>query len=191
MFGQIEIRFNDDELLRFQNMLGAVGEAQGRAALARAVNRVTRTVEGRVIKAIVKQSSIPRKIVRKAINTKLAAHKGEGPITGKVYATGDDVSLKHFAAKQFAFGVKAKIWGKWERFPGTFIFAGTYRSGQVVANGQVWQRVSIKSLPIVKMTGPAVPDELVRDTSEQVFYDTVREMLPARAMHELSRLLNA
>lgn len=191
MSSLVNIRFADDELRRFENMIGALGEREARRGLARAVNRVTRTVEGRVIRAIVKQSSIPRAIVKRSIKTRLAAHKGDGPLHGVISAIGDDLSLKHFAARQFRFGVKARLYGKWERFPGTFIWAGTYRSGQAVANGHVWQRTSGASLPIEMLRGPAVPDELIRDQALQVFEDTVRAMLPARAMHELSRLLNA
>lgn len=187
----VNIRFSDDELTRFQNMLGAVGEKKGRIALARAVNRVTRTVEGRVIRAIVKQSSIPRALVKKSIKTRLASHKGGGRLQGTISAIGDDLSLRHFKSKQFSFGVKARIYGKWERFPGTFIWAGTYRSGQAVANEHVWQRTTSKSFPIEMMRGPAVPDELIRDQSEQIFQSTVATMLPSRAIHELTRLLNA
>lgn len=187
----LTISFADDELRRFENMLGAVGEKDGRKALARAVNRTTRTVEGRVIRAIAKQSSIPIKIVRKSIKTRLAAHKGDGPLVGRISAIGDDLPLKHFAAKQFKFGVKAKLWNKWHRFPGFFIWAGTYQSGKAVMNEHVWSRSTAASFPIQMEKGPAVPDELVDRQSARIYEETVRTMLPARAMHELSRLLNA
>lgn len=187
----IKVSFADDELKRFENMIGALGAGKARQALARAVNRTTKTVEGRVVRAIAKQSSIPTKIVRRSIKTRLAAHKGNTPLIGSVRAIGDDLSLKHFSAKQFSFGVKAKIWGSWHRFPTTFIWAGTYRSGKAVANGHVWQRTTKDSLPIELQRGPAVPDELVKNESLKQYEATVRTMLPARAMHELTRLLNA
>lgn len=187
----ISIKLADDELRRFENMIGALGREKARVGLSRAVNRVTRTVQTRVIRAIARQSSIPTAIVRRSIYTKLSSQKGDGPIEGIVSAQGDPVPLKHFSAKQFSFGVKARIWGKWQRFPGTFIWAGTFRSGKAVRNGHVFQRVTASSLPIVRQDGPAVPDELVRDKSLEAFEETVRTMLPARAMHELSRLLNA
>lgn len=191
MVNRVDIRFADDELLRFENMIGALGEAKARIGLARAVNRVTRTVNGRVIRAIAKQSSIPRLIVKRSVRMSLAAHQGTGPIAGMVIATGEPVPLKHFGARQFKFGVRARVWGKMQRFPGTFIFAGTFRSGKYVRNGHVFQRSTSASLPIVRQDGPAVPDELVKNESLRVFEDTVRIMLPDRAMHELSRLLNA
>ena len=187
----VSIKFADDELIRFQNMLGALGEKDARKGLARAVNRVTRMVESRVIRAVAKQSSIPAKIVRRSVKSRLAAHVGSGPIEGVVYAYGDGVPLKHFQAKQFSFGVKAKIWGSWKRFPTTFIWAGTYKGTKAVANGHVWQRTSTKSKPIELQRGPAVPDELVKGESLRVFEELVRTKLPERAMHELGRLLNA
>lgn len=188
---QIRVSFGDDELKRFENMLGAVGAGQGRAALARAINRTTRSVQSRVVRAVAKQSSIPIKIARRSITAKLAAHKGDGPLVGIVSGIGDDLSLKHFRAKQFSWGVKAKIWGNWKRFPGTFIWAGTYRSGKAVANNHVWQRTSAASFPIELQRGPAVPDEMVTGEAERAYQDVVRTMLPARAMHELTRLLQA
>ncbi len=191
MPADVNIRLADDELIRFQNIMGALGEKEARKGLVRAVNRVTRTVHGRVIRAVVKQSSIPRKLVAKSIKMTLAAQKGSGPVYGRIAAIGDDLSLKHFQSKQFAYGVKAKIWGKWHRFPGTFIWAGTYRSGKPVGNEHVFQRTTRQSLPIEIMRGTAVPDELIRDQAEKTFEQTVRDMLPQRAMHELTRLLNA
>jgi hypothetical protein len=190
-FATVDIRLADDELARMANMMGALGQEKARVALARAVNRVTRTVYGRVVRAVARQSSIPVARVRSATYMRLAAHKGDGPIQGVVGGVGDPIPLKHFSARQFSFGVKAKIYGSWKRFPGTFIMAGTFRSGQEVANGHVFQRVSVKSKPIAMQYGPSIPDELVRDQSATVFEETVRTMLPARAMHELTRLLNA
>lgn len=188
--GLVRIEFADGELDSFANMLGALGEKQARVALSRAVNRVTRTVEGRVVRAIAKQSSIPAKIVRASVKSRLSAHKGDGPISGIVLATGEPLSLKHFGARQFSFGVRAKIWGKTTRFPGTFIFAGTFRSGKPVAGGHVWQRTTADSLPIEKQLGPSVPEEMVRDQSLRVYEETVRTMLPARAQHEIGRILD-
>lgn len=189
--GTVRIAFADDEIARFGNMLGALSEGDARKAMARAINRVTRTVEGRVVRAIARQSSIPVKIARRAIRSRMAAQKGLGPLYGTVSAIGAPLSLKHFRATQFGYGVRAKIWGKSTRFPGTFIWAGTYRSGKAVGNGHVFARTSKKSFPIELQVGPSVPEEMVKGESEKVFDQTVRTMLPARAMHEISRLLKA
>lgn len=191
MPARVNISFADDELRRFQNMIGALGERQARVGLSRAVSRVTDMVKTRVIREVAKQSSIPQKIIRQSIKTTKPKQQGSGPIQGVVAAKGNPISLREFRAKQFAFGVKARVWGEWKRFPGTFIWAGTYRSGQAVKGGHVWQRTTAASLPIEMMRGPAVPDELVKGESLKAYEQIVRDKLPERAMHELSRLLNA
>lgn len=187
----ITIRFADDELLRMENMMGALGKDKARQGLARAVNRVTRSVETRVIRAIAKQSSIPTNIVRASISTTLAAHRGDGPIQGVVRAKGTDLPLKLFNPRQFSWGVRVKLYGKTTRLPGSFIWAGTWKSGKAAFNGHVATRKTKDSFPISIEKGPAVPDVMISDAVVSVYEETVRTMLPQRAMHELTRLLNA
>lgn len=187
----VNIRFADDELKRMENMIGALGNEQARVGLARAVNRVTDTVRTRVIRAVAKQSSLPQKVVRKRVKAQKAAHKGTSEISGMVYSTGSPLSLYYFGAKQFSWGVRAKVWGSFQRFPGTFIWAGTWKSGKAVANEHVFARTTKDSLPIERQDGASIPEEMVKGESVRVYEQTVRDMLPARAMHELSRLLNA
>lgn len=187
---RLSVGFGDDDLNRFANMLGAVSEEKGRQALARAVNRTTRTVQSRVIRAIAKRSGIPTKIVRRQVRVRLASHKGEGAIDGVVYANGKPLSLKHFKARQFSFGVRAKVYNKWERIPSAFIYAGNYRSGKLFSRGHVFLRTSKDRYPVELQTGPSVPEEMVVGEAVQQYETTVAEMLPRRVAHELGRMLN-
>ena len=186
---RISVSPSDQMLERFGNQIGALSERDAHRALARAINRVTNTVHGRVIRAVVKQSSIPRNFVRAAVSKQTVRPGAGGSLEGMIFASGDPIPLKHFRARQFSYGVKAKVWGKQRRFDGIFIYAGTHRSGQDVANGHVFQRVTAAGLPIQLQTGPAVPTEMVRNEAEEVFRNTVEQMLPERIQHELSRLL--
>jgi hypothetical protein len=179
----------DGVLRRYANQLGALGERRGHQALARAVNRTTHTVHGRVARAIAKQSSIPVKIVRSQLRKQTVRPGAGGALEGIVFATGRHLPLKVFRPRQFTWGVRVKLWGKQTRLEGMFIFAGTYRSGQHVGNGHVFQRVTTASLPIEMQTGPAVPIEMVRAESAKEFERTVASMLPARIAHEIGRLL--
>lgn len=186
---RVEIVSKDNNLSKFANQLGAVGDDKGRQALARAVNRVTSSVEARVVRAIGKQSSIPVRIVRTQVKKKLAAHKGAGAIEGVVYASGTPLSLKYFNPRQSAFGVRAKVWGQVQRFPSHFMHGGRWNSGNLIAGGHVFSRTAKDRFPIEKTMGPSVPEELVRDEAARVFHQTVETMLPKRVEHELSRLL--
>lgn len=179
-----------DQMLRqFSNQLNSLSTREGHRALARAVNRVTTSVRNRSVREIARQSSIPTRIVRSQLRTVQVRPGGGGHLDGVVIATGNPVPLKHMGARQFSWGVRAKIWGERVRLEGMFIYAGTFRSGQEVARGHVFQRVTSASLPIQKQYGPAVPTEMVRGASADAFERTVETMLPERVRHELGRLL--
>lgn len=183
----IKITPADDLLHRFGNQIGAVGSRQAHRALARAINRTTITVHGRVVRAIRKQSDIPTAIIRRQVKRKLASVKG-GALEGIVSATGSPLSLKHFRARQFSFGVKAKWGGKWHEYQSAFMGP---RPGVLAPalNGHVFVRTSASRFPIEMLFGPSVPEELVRGESEKAFNETVATMLPQRVAHELGRLL--
>ena len=185
----ITIAPDDDVLKRYANQIGALGKRKAHQALARAVNRTTHTVHGRVARAIVKQSSIPARIVRQQLSKQTVRLGSGGALEGAVFASGRHVPLKEFRPRQFTWGVRVKLWGKQTRLKGMFIFAGTYRSGKHVGNGHVFQRVTTASLPIEMQTGPAVPIEMVRGESAKEFERTVTSMLPDRIAHEIGRLL--
>jgi hypothetical protein len=177
----------DDVLTRHANALGALGDRKGKVALARAVNRVTNTVYGRVAKDVSKRTSIPVTKVRRQMTKHLARPGYE--MNGVIYSAGKPMPLKEFGARQFSYGVKLKIWGKVRRFEGMFIKAGSFRGGTDVGQGHVFQRQTTASLPIDVQTGPAVPEEMIKGSTKKVFEDTVRTMLPERVNHEIRRLL--
>ena len=186
---RISVSPSDQMLKRFGNQLGALSERDGHKALARAVNRTTNTVHSRVIRAIARQSSIPTRIVRSQVSKQTVRPGALGSLEGIVYASGNPIPLKEFRAKQFSYGVKAKVWGKQRRFEGMFIKAGTFRGTKNVGNGHVFQRVTTAGLPIQMQTGPAVPTEMVKNEAKDMFENTVQQMLPQRVQHELARLL--
>ena len=186
---QIIIRPQDDHLTRWGNQIAALGDGQARAAIARAVNRTTRSAHGKVIRATAKMMSLPIKRVQKSVYMKLAAHQGTGPIQGIIGATGAPLSLKYFGAKQFSWGVRAKVFGQFERFPHAFIWAGTPNSGKAVGSGHVFKRIGSRSLPIERLFGPSIPAALIEGEAAYQFTSTAESMLPARITHELGRLL--
>lgn len=186
---RLTISPSDEILDQYANALGALGARDGHRALARAVNRTTNTVYGRVIRAIARQSSIPARVVRQAITKRTVRPGSGGDLTGVIQALGKPLPLKVFRPRQLSYGVRVKLWGQWQRMEGTFIYAGTYRSGQEVAGGHVFQRVTTASLPIEMQRGPSVPEEMVKGESERQFEQTVADMLPQRVAHEIGRLL--
>lgn len=193
--GVISIVQADAILKNFGNQIGAIGEGEAHKALARAVNRVTDTVHGRVIRAVAKQGSIPAYIVRKAINKKTVKPGSGAALEGVVSATGRPLPLSVFGPRQFSWGVRVKVWGSMQRYQGWFIYAGRWNSGNPIAGENVFENTrganakSGRNNAIVKHDGASVPEELVRKESARIFEQTVQTMLPARVAHEIGRIL--
>jgi len=186
---RVQIVAGDDILAAFGNQIAALGAGDARKALARAVNRTTTTVRSRVIRAIVKQSSIPRAIVAKQVKQRLASTRLDGgALEGVVYASGRPISLKYFQAHQFSWGVRAKVYGQWQRFPHAFMGP---KPGIIAPalHGNVFMRINVKRTPIRMLEGPSVPEEMIRGEAKKVFEETVATMLPERVRHEIGRLL--
>ena len=163
----ILIKVTGDGLPKLNRALDELGkETNAHKAYRIAVNRVgskawtatRRTLAKQVGLTQAKLKKYGRIQVRKANYTDLAF---------TVTATGAPVPLKAFGAKQFGFGVRAKPWGKSQRFPSAFIFAGSPNSGKFVGGGHVFRRTSNESLPLKMMYGPSIPKEMVQDASAE------------------------
>lgn len=188
----LRIKFEDDELERFGNMAGALGPAKTRVGLCRAISRVVDMAETRVARKIAKQSSIPLRLVRQHIRKEKPKQKDiGGPLVGAVISSGKPISLREFKPVQFSWGVRVKAWGSWQRYEGSFIHGGRWNSGKLAFSGHVMTRKGKERFPVRQENGPSVPKELLRDLSAQEFDQLVRAELPKRAMHELTRLMNA
>lgn len=186
---------SNDMLRRFDNQLKALGTGQAHKALARAVNRVTNTIHGRVIREVAKQSSIPVAIVRKQVNKRLVKPGSGHALEGKIWATGSPLPLSVFKPKQFSWGVRVKVFGTMQRYPGWFINAGRWNSRNPISGQNVFMNTrglsatSGRRNAIEKQFGPSVSEELIRGESARVFHEVAEKMLPERVSHELGRLL--
>lgn len=179
----------DGNLKRYGNMLGALGAGKARQAMARAVNRAGRTTAVQVRRALVKQTSIKRAIVNAQVRTKAAAHQGTGAIEFVIWARGSEIPLAQFGARQFSWGVRAKVWGRMQRFPHTFGAPGDNPKVVSALGGQVFVRTSSDRLPIEKVYGPSIPKEMVIGETKEAFESTAARETEKRLAHELGRLL--
>lgn len=160
-----------------------LGESKARRIYSQAMNRKGRTGYTRVVRAIAKQSSIKQKDVRAETRFIRAS---PATLTTTIKGAGGAFPLRYFKAKQFNFGVRAKVWGRSQRFKSAFIYAGTPKSGIPVSGGNVFRRTSGSSYPIKRMHGPAVPVEMLKDDSVDAFEDNARAILT-----EVERLIAA
>ncbi len=190
---RISISLGDDNLRRFQNQIGALGD-KAPPALARAINRTVDMVYTQTVRSLVRQTAAPRAIVVASLRKRYASTSG-GALEGAVQARGKELPLKLFKPKQFKAGTKATVWGKRQMFTGAFIYAGNYKSGKLVSGGHVFRNTrgfnskSGRNNKIEKMFGPSIPKEMVKDETAAQFQAIAPPILARRVEHELGRLL--
>lgn len=189
--GEVDVK----ELEQFGNMLGALGQ-DGPKVITRALNRTGDMARTRVVRELAKQTGLPQKTIRKAVKVQRpvwgsATGKGRD-LTYTLSASGGDVSLKYFKARETRRGVTAFVRGERELFEGAFIKGGSFARGRVVAkglNGHVFQRIGGRTELEKLKSGVFIPIEMVQGATANAFEATVADVLPRRLDHEINRAL--
>jgi len=142
----------DDVRIRFEAACRRVGEGTARRAFSMALNKEGRKAYTQHRRSLVRQSSIPRGMVNASMRFKSSTRSTLSTTTS---GSGRHLPLSVFGARQFSYGVRAKIWGRTQ----------TYRSAFVVKRfgNSVFKRSGKARLPIEQLWGPAVPVEMLRD----------------------------
>ncbi|MFT3973315.1 MAG: hypothetical protein QM699_07660 [Amaricoccus sp.] len=181
----VKLHFQNDEHVRFAEAVEKLGsERAATTAYRRGINRVGDTARTRVQKALAKQVGLTLGGI-KTHGSFAVSRANASSLAYAITSRGNHLPLRLFGARQFAYGVRARPWGRWQRFPGVFMFAGHPRSGQLVnARGDAFHRSTLASLPIERMFGPAVPVEMVKGVTADTFERTAAT-LPKRIAHEV------
>lgn len=187
---QVTTGLEGDGIRRFADAVRILGnEDEARAAYSRALNKVGAKAHTRTVRALTKQVGLSKGDVLSygAVRKERASR---GKLDYQIVSTGKPIPLRAFAPKQFRFGVRAKVWGRMQRFPGAFIYAGKGWTGRfgVVHGGHVLHRTGRRvdgHQPYELMFGPTIPVEMVKDASAKAFQEVAQE-LPARVAHEVS-----
>ena len=150
----------DDVRTRFEAACTRLGESEARRAFSMALNKEGRKSFTQLRRSLAQQSSIPRGAVNAATRFQSATRATMSTVTS---GTGRHLPLSFFGAKQFSYGVRAKIWGR----------AQTFRSAFVVRRygGGVFKRTGKARFPIEQLWGPAVPVEMLRDEAYAAWAD--------------------
>ena len=171
----MQVRFleTDDVRIRFEAACARLGEGEARRAFSMALNKEGRKSFTQLRRSLAQQSSIPRGAVNAATRFLSAKRNTMATVTS---GTGRHLPLSFFGAKQFSYGVRAKIWGR----------AQTFRSAFVVKRygGGVFKRAGKARFPIEQLWGPSVPKEMLRDEAHAAWQDQ-----HPRILIESSRLI--
>lgn len=173
----ISLRIDTVDLLR-RGLVYQAGPKRIQQVISRVLNHVGGTARTKVKSALAKQMGLPAGTVDARLITKRAY---PGNQSFEITAAGRPIPLADFDARQTRRGVSARPWGNRRVFPGTFIVE--------TLGGQVFRRAGRARLPIVKLWGPSIPREMLRDEAPRVFFQEVRTKLPIRLHHELRRVL--
>ena len=163
----------DDVRIRFEAACTRLGEGEARRAFSMALNKEGRKSFTQMRRVLAQHTSIPRGAVNAAMSFRTASRATLSTVTA---GSGRSLPLSFFGAKQFSYGVRAKIWGRAQTFPSAFVVA---RYG-----GGVFKRTGAKRFPIEQLWGPAVPVEMLRDDAYAAWTDQ-----HPRVLEESARLI--
>ncbi len=190
---KIEIRQGDAVLARFANGLGALGEFKARQVMARGLNRAGMPTLTKVRRELARRTSAPMAIIRRQVVASKAwagVVGGTGKLEFAIRASGRPLPLAVFKPREFKAGVRAKVWGRFQRFDGSFMRGGRWPARvELSMGGQVFVRTSAKRLPIERLYGPSLPKELIEDQVVAVFNGSIVR-LGNDIAHELDRELS-
>lgn len=183
------IKAGDHVLERFGNGLGALGEGQARRVMVRAINRTGNPALTAVRRELARATSAPLQLVKQHVYARKAwAGDGTGPgrLEFQIIAHGRPLPLAVFRPKEFRYGVRARVWGRFQRFEGAFMKGGRWPARVDLAmGGHVFVRSSAQRLPIERAYGPSLPKELLEPAIVKAFAARAAKLGDAIA-HELN-----
>lgn len=163
----------DNTRIMFEATVTRVGGGLAKRVFSMAMNKVGRKNFTHVKKALVKQTSIPPRVVNR--NTKFW-NASVGKLETRIDGRREYLGLSYFKPKQMALGTAVHVWGKGIIYPHSFLVKKL--------SNNVFKRTGKSRLPIEKMFGPSIHKELMQDQS----LSTWEQQLPEIAK-EADRLL--
>lgn len=170
------IATQDDVLPRFARALAALGDGRFRRAETSGINHTGDKALTAVSRALQTQTSASRAVVIRSLKKHLAS---PATLSYEIEAGGRPLTLAAFNPVQLRVGVRAKVWGRFQTFPHTFIIAKL--------SGQVFVRKGAHRFPLHTLFGPSIPKELIKAESKAAFEAVASELGP-RLLHDLERL---
>ncbi len=144
--------------------------------------KFTRTMRWALGKAGDRGYTASKRAIAKELGLKQAVvagqmKKGQRALEFIVDSKGARLPLKYYTPRQTKKGVTVRIYGRRRLERSAFIIRRF--------DGNVYRRTSKARFPIVKLTGPAIPVEMVREKSVDAFREALARVFPA----ELERLV--
>lgn len=179
----IVIRDLDQTRRHFENAVRLVGEDRAKVAFNRALNSEGQKVRTLVRRELRKQTGAKAELI--ARETK-GIRSTFSTMAYTIEAKGGFLGLSHFNPRQFSYGVRAKPWGRSQRFERAFIVSKL--SNNVFTNTREYSDKSGRNNKLGKMFGPAIPREMMRDATRDAFEKAQPDVL-TEARRQLQRMI--
>jgi hypothetical protein len=173
------IRDLDQTRRHFENAVRLVGEQKATVAFNRALNSEGNKVRTQVRRSLRQQTGAKQDLINRETRSFRSSFSS---LTYTIEARGTHLGLSHFNPRQFAYGVRAKPWGRSQRFEKAFLVSSL--------SNNVFVREGKSRFPIRKMFGPAIPKEMVQDATREAFEAAQPDVL-REATRQLQRMIEA
>jgi hypothetical protein len=169
------VRIDTTRLERLVPALQDLAQSQRERVIPNALNDVMDGAYTKIVRNIADVTSAQQKRVRQAI-AKRPAYPGR--LEARIVARDERLSIKDFRPRQTNKGVSAKVFGRQRVYRGTFIGP----------HGHVFRRLGKSRLPIGKLTGPAIPLEMLRN-AEKIVTEVANDRFVRRLEYATDREL--
>lgn len=192
----ISARWADNNIRKYGKQLEKLQERFPKV-LPRIVNQVGNRSKTQVIRALTKQTGLPRKTIVEAVGNPNTAKPGK--LSYEMTTRGGDIRLKYFNAKEIRKGVSATPLGKRTLFEGAFMKAGRFPNRVTVDQfkGHVYRRSGYglrrdnsKGEMIYQVrSGVFIPKEMTTGETQAAFLRTAEPLLKQRIDAAFAKLL--
>lgn len=192
----ISARWADNNIRKYGKQLERL-QSRFPKVVPRIVNQVGNRSKTQVIRALTKQTGLPRKTIVKAIGNPGTARPGK--LSYEMTTRGGDIRLKYFNAKETKKGVTASAFGKRTLYEGAFMKGGRFPRRVTVQqfNGHVYRRFGFGSrrdgskgdMLYQVRSGVFIPKELTTGETRAAFLRTAEPLLKQRIDAAIMKLL--
>lgn len=187
---EIKARWADDNLKKFGREIAELHRRFPKA-LPREINKVGQRAKTQVIRALVKQTGLPRKTIVKAVGNPAQA-RANGRLSYEMVTRGGNIRLKYLNPLETRAGVQAKPFGKKTLYPGTFMRGGAFPNRKFVPrfDGHVMfrNRSSGRHYTFAR-SGVIIPAEMTVGATKAAFERTAGPLLEERIDKLIGKLL--
>ncbi len=184
----VSVRWADDTLQRYGGRIEQM-HRQNPVILPRIVNQVGNRAKTQVIRALTRQTGLPRKTIVAAVGNPATA-RANGRLSYEMVTRGGYIRLKYLAPRETRAGVVARPFGKPMLFAGAFMRGGRFPKRVDVPRfgGHVYRRLNRSGRRLTQVRSAVrIPQEMTTGATKAAFEAIAGPLLRERVERALQR----